>query len=527
VPGALPDIPVNTIVYDRNSQEGLYIGTQTGVMYKNSTMNNWVIFNSGLPVVDVRELEIFYSANAANNRLVAATYGRGLWRSDLYSPPNSPPVANFTCTPVNPCPGESVQLTDLSLNAPTSWTWSFAPNDVTYLDATNSHSQNPAIQFNQSRSYTVTLTAANSYGSSSTDTIVNVGGDPVPFSGSFESGSFPAGWEIVNPDDATTWAIADIGGNGSSTKAAYMNFSNYGSKGELDDMITPSTSLADALHPWLKFKVAYCRWSDGYSDGLEIFISTDCGNTWGATPVYSKSGLVLATVPDQQYAFIPAVPSDWRLDSVDLAAYTGGPVKIKFQAVNGFGNNLYIDDVSIAEQPVLMVYGVDVPAGQDNCYNASETIRVAGNGQPFSVQGGGAATFVAGLNVIFGYGTSVSPNGYLHGYITTNGQYCGVAKASMVAVIKESETSSFIEPTLFRVFPNPTSGKLTIELLGIDAAQPVRIEIYTTMGEKITTVPLSGNQKYELSLAERPAGLYFIRLVSGDYSNTQKIILSE
>jgi hypothetical protein len=85
----------------------------------------------------------------------------------------------------------------------------------------------------------------------------------------------------------------------------------------------------------------------------------------------------------------------------------------------------------------------------------------------------------------------------------------------------------YIEPTFFRVFPNPTSGKLTIELLGIDAAKPVSIEIYSAMGEKITTAHLTGNLKYELTLAERPAGLYFIRLVSGDYSNTQKIILSE
>src|SRR5690606_35540901 len=84
VPGTLPGVPVNTIVLDKNSNEGLYIGTQTAVLYKNPELNDWIIFNNGLPVVDVRELEIYYDAiNPENNRLMAATYGRGLWKSDL------------------------------------------------------------------------------------------------------------------------------------------------------------------------------------------------------------------------------------------------------------------------------------------------------------------------------------------------------------------------------------------------------------------------------------------------------------
>ena len=84
VPGALPGVPVNSIVYDKNSAEGLYIGTQTGVLFKNTDMPDWVVYSTGLPVVDVRELEIYYdAANPSNSRLMAATFGRGLWKSDL------------------------------------------------------------------------------------------------------------------------------------------------------------------------------------------------------------------------------------------------------------------------------------------------------------------------------------------------------------------------------------------------------------------------------------------------------------
>ncbi|HTX87893.1 MAG TPA: BACON domain-containing carbohydrate-binding protein [Bacteroidales bacterium] len=84
ISGSLPNVTINTIVYDKNSNEGLYIGNRTGVYYKDAMMSDWVAFNSGLPAVDVRELEIYYDpANPGNNRLKAATYGRGLWQSDM------------------------------------------------------------------------------------------------------------------------------------------------------------------------------------------------------------------------------------------------------------------------------------------------------------------------------------------------------------------------------------------------------------------------------------------------------------
>jgi PKD repeat protein/photosystem II stability/assembly factor-like uncharacterized protein len=82
--GSLPDLTINTLVYDKNSNEGIYIGNQLGVWFKDATMTDWILFSNGLPPVDVRELEIFYDPVGTQNRLKAATYGRGLWQSDLH-----------------------------------------------------------------------------------------------------------------------------------------------------------------------------------------------------------------------------------------------------------------------------------------------------------------------------------------------------------------------------------------------------------------------------------------------------------
>ena len=201
VPGVLPDIPVNTIVYDKNTSEGLYIGTQTGVLFKNSTMSNWVVFSANLPAVDVRELEIYYSSNPLNNKIMAATYGRGLWKSDIYSATTDPPAANFTLNPVVPCQGQTVQLTDLSTNVPTSWAWSFSPASVTFLGSTTSSSQNPQVKFNATADYSITLIASNSNGSTTLTREVLVGGTNAPLAESFESSVVPPSWIVVNSDE--------------------------------------------------------------------------------------------------------------------------------------------------------------------------------------------------------------------------------------------------------------------------------------------------------------------------------------
>ncbi len=77
----LPNLPVNCIVFQSYSNEDLYIGTDIGVFHKDKTMNEWQLFNVGLPHVSVRELEIQY----AIGKIRAATYGRGVWESDLNS----------------------------------------------------------------------------------------------------------------------------------------------------------------------------------------------------------------------------------------------------------------------------------------------------------------------------------------------------------------------------------------------------------------------------------------------------------
>jgi PKD repeat protein len=103
-------------------------------------------------------------------------------------PPPEPPVAAFGASPTSGTAPLTVQFTDQSTHAPTSWAWDFENDGI--VDST---AQNPSHQYTATGLYSVTLTVANGEGSDSvtkTDAI-SVGEAPPP------------------PSSATFTAIAD------------------------------------------------------------------------------------------------------------------------------------------------------------------------------------------------------------------------------------------------------------------------------------------------------------------------------
>lgn len=81
IPWDLPNFSAQAVAWQNNAEDGLYVGMNYGIYYTDNDLGNtWIPFNNGLPNVRINELEI----NSADNRLYAATYGRGLWRSNLY-----------------------------------------------------------------------------------------------------------------------------------------------------------------------------------------------------------------------------------------------------------------------------------------------------------------------------------------------------------------------------------------------------------------------------------------------------------
>ena len=153
----LPNIPTNCIVYVKNSPQGLYLGTDVGVYYREANMSNWISYFTGLPNIIVQDLEIYYSTG----KLRAATYARGVWETNLYSNPTSPPTAAFNTQFSPGCINTSLQFNDVSANSPNSWNWTFSGGSPS-----TSTVQSPSVTFPATGIYTVSLISSNGFGPS-------------------------------------------------------------------------------------------------------------------------------------------------------------------------------------------------------------------------------------------------------------------------------------------------------------------------------------------------------------------------
>jgi hypothetical protein len=86
----LPNAPVNSLAVDPGDANTVYLATDAGVFYTaqvsicgQTDSNCWSVFGAGLPGAPAVSLSA--SSSASPPVLVAATYGRGIWQTGLWS----------------------------------------------------------------------------------------------------------------------------------------------------------------------------------------------------------------------------------------------------------------------------------------------------------------------------------------------------------------------------------------------------------------------------------------------------------
>jgi hypothetical protein len=169
------------------------------------------------------------------------------------------------------------------------------------------------------------------------------------------------------------------------------------------------------------------------------------------------------------------------------------------------------------------VKNITVAGGQTMCFNATNTLTVAGSGSTFQVQNGGSATLIAGQKISFLPGTRVFSGGYMHGYISN--VYCGGMTAPMVSAITGTEDpQAVVTQSGYILYPNPTPGSFTIESRGASAEGINRIEVLDMRGMIITTGTLCNECPNRFTIEHAPSGLYFVRISAGTKSETIKLM---
>lgn len=88
ISGGLPALSARTVVVDENYADGVYVGLNIGVYYRNDDAPAWIPFGTELPLVAINELEIHQTAG----KIRVATFGRGVWENDLSNSGGGPSV---------------------------------------------------------------------------------------------------------------------------------------------------------------------------------------------------------------------------------------------------------------------------------------------------------------------------------------------------------------------------------------------------------------------------------------------------
>ena len=77
ISGSLPNLRALSITIHEDGDETVYVGMDMGVYYRGLSDNDWTLYNTSLPNVEVSDLKI----KEATNELFIATYGRGVWKN--------------------------------------------------------------------------------------------------------------------------------------------------------------------------------------------------------------------------------------------------------------------------------------------------------------------------------------------------------------------------------------------------------------------------------------------------------------
>jgi hypothetical protein len=230
----------------------------------------------------------------------------------------------------------------------------------------------------------------------------------------------------------------------------------------------------------------------------------------------------------------------WKVDGNNIGS-NNNTLTLNWISYSNIGNysclvsNLYGSassnnaSLSIGTPTLNIIQNTTVTNGTTTCFDALQTITIAGNGNTFTVQSGANVHLIAGHNIDFLPGSVVQLGGNLHAYISTDGTYCNNIKNSPAISSDDEIQQTEIQPTvqrdgLFKIFPNPTNGKFTLELTGDKVDTLTSIRIYNMYGGIVQRYSNFTGKKMEFSLENNKPGIYLINFMHDGKAQNAKVI---
>ena len=516
ISGNLPAIHLSSVVYYKNSPEGLYVGTDAGVYYKDANMTSWIDFSNGLPDNgEVTELEIYYDNDSVSaDAISASTYGRGLWGSDMYSAYS----ANFTADSTTICQNLNVDYTDQSTGTPSGWSWSFPGGTPS-----SSAAQNPQnIVYTTPGNYSVSLTTSwGTYTNTMTKTnYITV--NPLP--------SVP-----VTPSGDTL--LCQNNSNTLYTTLSAANATGY------QWQLTPDT--AGALTP--ADTTVMINWSDTWNG--TAYLAVRSVGTCGTSAFSPSLEIVVRPFPSQpvapsgptplcqgvassQYTTLPALNAEsytWQIlpssagtisgnDTIGTVAWDpsySGTASIRVKSVNPCNESPWSDPLDVLVNPTPAVN-----LGKDTTITFADTLVLdAGNPGASYLWSTGANT-----QTIPAFYTGLASDTY---WVTVTALNCTSGDTIVIQFTDPSSAGEKEKWFSVRIIPNPNTGQFLLEIF---ARRPgdASLQILDITGRVIFEKEvdlLTGTTKLEISLPLAGNGLYYLRLKQGEETISGKVLI--
>jgi hypothetical protein len=415
-------------------------------------------------------------------------------------------ITGFNITPyVNSVPGSPFAWSgNLAVGASTT----FALNSINVAQGANTFS------------YNITSVTGTDYNTLNNTALVKFLGvlnyQGTPVAEGFLASTFPpTNWSTNNNYNGATWIrVTNAGGFGTSSESTKLDFYNTIPAGAVNELYLPAVSFSGA--PTMSFDVAYAQYAAADNDQLDVEVSTDCGLTW--TNEYSKAGTVLTTVSAPVTpAFVPT-SSQWRKEVVNLAAYAGMNIIIRFVGTSDYGNNLYIDNINLS-----------ACLAQNITLSSSSPTSCAG--QPVTLTAGGATTYSWSSSSQTGNQITVSPASTTNYVVTSNDPNSCKNSASIVQTVNQCVGigGNALNISQLSLSPNPAQN---VTSLNIDLVQTeiYKVTVLNSVGQLVhsSTHNLStGANSIAIHTENWANGVYFVNVSSASGTTNTKLTIAK
>ncbi|MGH1335512.1 MAG: VPS10 domain-containing protein [Aureispira sp.] len=525
ISGTLPNINLNTILIDKDSPvEAMYVGMDVGVYYRDNTLADWEPYSTALPNLEITELEIHYNAAECKSFLYAATYGQGLWKSDLKDPGTVATVACFEASETTVCMGIPVNFIDHSDYTPTSWVWTITPNTFNFTSSTTANSQNPSVAFTAPGTYTVELTVNNGVGA---DTETKTGYIVV------SSASIATNFDEDFETQATCGTISNCATTNCNITGLWSNVAN-GSGDDIDWRIDVGGTPSTGTGPTVDFNPGTNAGNYAYMEASSCFNRTaillsDCiqlDRAYRVNVGYHMTGnavgslhLDLLVGGAWNLDFVPPINTDqgtaWRVLSADLAAFTGQTIRMRLRGITGAGfqSDIAIDDINFSATTLLQTHfaATEAVCAGNGFNNLSWKLSDDQHQGFYNIE-----KFVQGeWKVVDQVEAQRGKTAYewldQNPFLGENLYRVGMANVKENAIYSRVTVANCaVDINRFVLYPNPFSDKINLQLYAPMAAQ-LPYTITNTLGQILhegTFQTQEGVNNFALPMGDLPKGFY-------------------